>query len=220
MSMSIDNLKAAIELGYGPTMASHFQVIFTPPKALQTLNKGFAATELSILCQTVNLPGTQILTTDLPVYGPSVKMPYGSYHQDLVMSFLCTNSMAQRKIFDEWRRIIVDPTSNYVNYYDTYVGDIIVQKLDQEGRPSHSVIYEEAFPVSILEQELSSQANDWLRLTVVMAYRRWRSGADLYAAGRSNFGGRVTMPPAGDGTPYADDIFQNSTFPSVPEFKP
>ncbi len=217
MPISIDILKAALDLGNGPTMASQFQVIFSLPSALRTGSEGFNSTSLSILCQSATLPGTQVATTELPVYGPGVKMPYGLIYQDLNITFLCTNSMAQRKIFEEWRRIIIDPTSNYVNYYDTYVGEILVQKLNQSGQASHSVLYEEAFPIAIYEQELASTNNDWLKLSVQFSYRRWRTKLDLTAASTAGFGS-VEIPEAPGEVGNPSDIFKNTPVPKVPSF--
>jgi hypothetical protein len=219
MSISITNLKAAIDLGNGPTMASQFQVVFRLPVALKTGNEAFTSSTLSILCQSATLAGTQVATTELPIYGPGVKMPYGLIYQDLNISFLCTNTMAQRKVFEEWRRIIIDPTTNYVNYYDTYVGEIIVQKLNQSGEAVHSVLYEEAFPVAIFEQELSSTNNDWLRLSVQFSYRRWRTRLDLNAASSAGFGS-IDIPQAPGEEENPSDLFKNTPAPRVPEFKP
>lgn len=224
MAISINNLKAAVDLGWGPTMSSQFQVIFSLPSALRVGQEAFNSTTLSILCQSASLPGQQLATTELPVYGPPIKMPYGLIYQDLSLSFLCTNSMAQRQVFEEWRRIIVDPTTNYVNYYDTYVGEVVVQKLSAMGVVTYSCIFEEAYPVAILEQELSSGSNEWLKLTVVMAYRRWRSVTDLKAANRAGVGGGSSLPggiptPPGE-VKNPDDIFDKTPVPKVPEFKP
>lgn len=216
--ISISNLKAAIEVGNGPTLASQYEALIFFPPALQAANDGFTPQNMSILCQSVSIAGVQLATTELPVYGPPVKMPYGLVFQDLNISFLCTNSMAQRRIFDEWRRIIVDPTTNFVNYYDTYIGQIFLYKLDQSGNKVHGLTYEEVFPLAIYEQELSANNNDWLRLNVSLSYRRMRTGADLRAADR--IGGGNTLPPSPGQTENPDDVFKNTPAPKVPEFKP
>lgn len=227
MAKSIELLKKEVDIGWGPTMASQFEVHISLPSQLYASgDEGYTSASVSILCQSVSLPGQQLATTDLSVYGPPIKMPYGLVNQDLVLTFLCTNSMAQRKVFEKWRRIIVDPTTNYVNYYDTFVGEVIVQKLSPMGVATYTCLFEEAFPVSILEQELGSGNNDWLRLTVVMSYRRWRSKDDLNAAYRAGFTAERSLPegiptPPGE-IKYANpnDIFKNTIVPKVPEFKP
>jgi hypothetical protein len=165
--MNIDKLKTAIDVGNGVTMASHFRVQFTFPESLRAVSsESFSPRNMTIYCQSATLPGTQIATSETPIYGQSVKMPYGLIYQDLTLSFICTNTMSQRYIFEEWRRIIVDPTTNYVNYYDKYVGYAFIQKLDQTGKVVHGIVCEEIYPIAIFEQELAAQNNDWLRLTV------------------------------------------------------
>lgn len=217
MSISIKNLIAAVEVGNGPTMSSQFKVNFTLPSILAASDDSYTSTTLSILCQSANLPGTQLATTELPVYGPPIKMPYGLVYQDLSLTFLCTNNMSQRKIFEEWRRIIVDPTSNYVNYYDTYVGEVFVNKLNSDGLVIHTALFEEVYPVAILEQELNSANNDWLRLTVILAYRRWRTLLDLKAANQAGFGSVSIQPSPGvDDNPT--DVFKQTRVPTVPKF--
>ncbi len=127
--------------------------------------------------------------------------------------------MAQRVIFEEWRRIIVDPTSNFVNYYDTYIGEIVVQKLDAMGNVSHSILYEEAFPVAIYEQELSSTNNDWLKLSIQFSYRKWRTKLDLKAAKNAGFPStEIPSSPGEEQNPT--DIFNKTPAPKVPTFRP
>lgn len=219
MSISIKRITTAIELGNGPTMASQFRVSFAFPQALKTAHEGFKSSEISVLCQSVSLPGTQVATTELPVYGPPLKMPYGLIYQDLNVSFLCTNNMAQRKVFEEWRRIIVDPTTNYVNYYDTYVGNLIVEKLNQKGNVVHTVLFEDVFPVAIFEQELSSNNNDWLKLSIQFSYRRWRTRMDQAAAKRGGYPeGEIPETPGTEEYPH--DVFKDTKAPQVPKFQP
>lgn len=230
MSISISKLKSAVDSGLGPAMSSLFSVDITLPAALGAAQEAYNSNTLSILCQSASMPGTQFATADLPVYGPPIKMPYGLIYQDLSLTFLCTNNMSQRKIFEEWRRIIVDPTSNYVNYYDTYVGKIRVKKLSPAGKISHWIDYEEAYPLAILEQEMASGNNDWLKLTVIMAYRRWRSKLDYYAADKADSSLGLVKPP-GDADDSSEgessqenpgplDMFRETLVPKVPKFKP
>lgn len=220
MGLKITELQQAIDLGNGPTLASQFQVIIEFPLALRARNESFSARNMSFYCQAVTLPGTQVATTELPVYGPPIKMPYGLLYQDLSLQFICTNTMAQRKLFEEWRRLVIDPTSNYVNYYDTYIGNVYILKLNQSGNIVHQLYVEEAFPVAILEQELSTQGNDWLRVTVQLSYRRWRTEFDIAAANRAGFEGTDPNPTPPGETQNPDDIFVGTPAPRVPRFEP
>lgn len=217
MALSISYLKAAVDAGSGLTSAANYEAFFILPKGLESDRESLKPATLSILCQSIGFPGRQIATAELPVYGPPVKMPYGLVYQDLNISFLCTNDMAQRKLFDEWQRIIVDPTTNYANYYDNYVGSIVIYKLDQRDRVGHAVYVEEAYPVAVFEQEMAAGANDWLRLTVQFAYRRWRSYNDITAASKNaDLGQAIPTPP--NGADFVDDPFKGIKVPNVPKF--
>jgi hypothetical protein len=220
MALKISELQTAIDDGKGVTLASQFQVVMTLPDALTSTIAGYDSASMCIYCQAVGMPGTQIATTELPVYGPPMKMPYGLVYQDLTLQFICTNNMAQRKVFEEWRRIVVDPTSNYVNYYDTYVGEIWIWKLDQAGKFVHGVYVEEVYPVAIMEQELSYQNNEWLRMTVQMSYRRWRGIYDIIAATKAGFGSQDPNPQPPGKEPNLEDPFRNTPAPKPPKFEP
>jgi hypothetical protein len=220
MPLNITKLQRAMDVGNGPTLASQFEVVFQFPQSLRVKNESFSSENMTLYCQAVTLPGTQIVTTDLPVYGPPVKMPYGLLYQDLSLQFICTNTMSQRQIFEEWRRLVVDPTSNYVNYYDTYIGNVDIRKLSQSGTIVHRILVEEAFPVAILEQELSTQGNDWLRITVQLSYRRWRSKFDIAAANRAGFDGTDPNPTPPGETQNPNDVFAGTPAPRVPRFEP
>jgi hypothetical protein len=220
MTLRISELQQAIEVGNGPTLSSQFQVIIEFPQALRAKSDAFNSRNMTFYCQAATLPGTQIATTELPVYGPPIKMPYGLLYQDLTLQFICTNSMAQRKLFEEWRRLVVDPTSNYVNYYDTYIGNVYILKLDQSGKIVHQLFVEEAFPVAILEQELSTQGNEWLRITVQLSYRRWRGQFDLAAANRAGFDGTDLTPSPPGEVVNPGDVFAGTPAPKVPTFEP
>jgi hypothetical protein len=200
--------------GEGLTQSAHYEVFFNLPKVMETSYPQFGTETLRILCQSVSFPGRMIATSDLPIYGPPVKMPYGFIYQDFTCSFLCTNNMASRRIFEKWQRSIIDPTTNYVNYYDNFYGDISVFKLDQSNGATHLVKYEEVWPIGIIEQELSAGNTDFLRLFVQFAYRRWRTPQDSEAG--SNPVGTFQPPSAGDGTFNKDDGFKDKSFPSVP----
>lgn len=219
MSISITNFLQAIDNGNGPALSSHFKVNFVLPSALISSASNFTPGSLSIMAQNVTIAGVQLATTELGIYGTPVKMPYGLVYQDLNVSFICTNDMAQKIIFDEWRRLIVDPTTNFVGYYDTYVGEVEVHKLDQEGNITHTVYYEEAFPLAIFEQELNSGGNEVLRLSVQMSYRRSRTIYDYNASDKANTGDSGIPPSAGEET-NPNDIFRNQTVHKVPKFTP
>ena len=49
--------------------------------------------DISILCESVNLPGRQITTIDYQAERQSIKVPYSAMNEDVTMSFILTNDL-------------------------------------------------------------------------------------------------------------------------------
>jgi hypothetical protein len=216
-ALSITSFKTKMDENSGPASSALYKVDFMLPRMMETSFEPFKPETLTIMCQSVTLPGRQIATSELPVYGPPVKMPYGLIYQDFTCSFICTNNMAQRQVFEKWQRSIVDPSTNYVNYYDNYIGTVLVSKLDNEGYPRYAVTYEECYPIGIIEQELSAGNNEFLRLFVQFAYRRWRTSQDTQAVSKTAGQYEIPKPPGDADAQDPKDIYKGTPMPSVPK---
>ena len=57
---------------------------------------------LSLQCESAELPGRNIGTADVKIYGPSFKVPTSTSYNDMNLTFLCTNDFYERKLFDKW----------------------------------------------------------------------------------------------------------------------
>jgi hypothetical protein len=100
---------------------------------------------VSLMAESVSIPGRQLMTSEYRIAGTVRKMPYGVLYDDLTVTFICTNSMAERTFFDVWQQLIVSPAVQYMEFYDNYVGTIVIQKVsnivassfvyDQKGNP-------------------------------------------------------------------------------------
>lgn len=146
------------------------------------------AEHISLLAETCSLPGRQILTTEQRIFGTVRKMPYGVLYEDFTVTFICTNSMIERTFFDLWHQLIMSSGSQYMEYYDNYVGTLIIQKVNNNTSkksltdkivqmgPKYKLI--EAYPVSIQAQELNYSDGDYLKLTVQFAYAKWQGTFD------------------------------------------
>jgi hypothetical protein len=115
------------------------------------------------------------------MFGTKREMPYGVVYAPVSITFICTNSMVERSFFDVWHQFIISPTSQYMEYYKDYVGQVIIQKTSNDndaiskvGQVLATYILEEAYPKSISEQELSySGGDEYLKVTVEFEYARW-----------------------------------------------
>lgn len=192
MVFSPDILKSILssQIAGGPAQACHYATVITPPNAMGGLAAIPATLALATLIEQSQLPGRMFTTTDHIMYGTRVKMPYGVAYDDLTLTFIATNNMGERWFFDTWQSIISDPSNNYFNYYDNYVSDIHIVKLRPDGPsptgiPTYVVSIEEAYPVAVQAQELSYDAESYMKLSVTFAYRRWRNLSDRVLGGGS-----------------------------------
>jgi len=197
---NIDDIKSVLNISNGPSLRSNYVVTIVPPRAFLGLGGGIsfsgagkgllsllAMKQLSMLAQNASLPGRTISTTPHRIYGTVREMPYGVLYAPITITFICTNIMVERAFFDLWQQSIVYPKSNYMNYYNDYVGRVLVQKVDNAGWSVGSVvgeaistfILEEAYPKVVQEQELAyGSKNEVMTLTVEFSYARWRSSLD------------------------------------------
>ena len=58
--------------------------------------------DISLLCETVTIPGRQIATLDYQADKQAVKIPYSFINEDVTCSFLLTNDYYMKTMFDDW----------------------------------------------------------------------------------------------------------------------
>jgi len=189
--MSIDTLKSTISKKGGLAPANRFNVIFTPPSAsLLNLNPenivgsllsgNFNAgnlindpRDISILCQSVTLPGRNISTFDHQDVRTLNKHPYTVIDDDVQMSFLLTNDYYMRQMFDNWMSGIFDNENYRVGYKKDFAVDVVIQQLNQKNIPVYGVRLEKAFPVTMDSIELSQETSDVVKMSVTFAYDKY-----------------------------------------------
>lgn len=196
---SIDTIKSVLNVTQGPAQPCNYIVNIVPPVSLLLGGSSISLTsaltipisllaskQLSILAESVSIPGRQFLTEEHKMFGTRRLMPYGVLYENMSITFMCTNSMIERTFFDIWHKHIIDPTSQYMKYYEDYIGTVIVQKIDNSVSPLSNLtnlvstyVLEEAYPVTIQAQDMSySSTDEYLKLTVEFSYARWRNTID------------------------------------------
>ena len=188
---SIDNLKSLVAKKGGLARPNRFNVIFTPPsQSILNLDVGsiigsiisgnFEADNLinnprdiSVLCQSVTLPGRNISTFEHQDYKQLNKFPYTFIDDDVTISFLLTNDYYMRKMFDNWMSNIFSAEDYIVGYKKNYAVDLIIQQLDQKNTPVYGTKLEKAFPTAIESTELSQEGQDVIKMSVTFAYDKF-----------------------------------------------
>jgi len=199
---SIDNLKSLISKKGGLAKGNRFNVIFTPPKQTllnfdlesiisSAISGNFSAKNLinnprdiSMLCDSVSIPGKQISTIDYQAQKQAIKIPYGTLHDDVSLTFLLTNDYYMKSMFDQWINNIVNSDTYGVSYKKDIVTDVIIQQLDEQNTPIYGVKLEGAFPTTMNEIVLSNDSTDTIqKLNVSFSYDRYVPQGALSSTG-------------------------------------
>jgi len=199
---SIDNLKSLISKKGGLAKGNRFNVIFTPPKQTllnfdlesiisSAISGNFSAKNLinnprdiSMLCDSVSIPGKQISTIDYQAQKQAIKIPYGTLHDDVSLTFLLTNDYYMKSMFDQWINNIVNSDTYGVSYKKDIVTDVIIQQLDEQNTPIYGVKLEGAFPTTMNEIVLSNESTDTIqKLNVSFSYDRYVPQGALSSTG-------------------------------------
>ena len=189
---SIDTLKSAISNHGGVAHPNRFNVIFTPPK-MSLLNKNPAnlignlasgslslrnlindPRDISLLCESVSLPGRNISTLDYQSGRGSRKQPYTFVDSEVSMSFLLTSDFYIKTMFDTWLENIFDTENYYVGYKKDYSTDVTIQQLNKKNIPVYGVRLVNAFPTSVADIALDNTTSDTVqKMSATFSYDKF-----------------------------------------------
>ena len=193
--MDLDKFKTTVAKHGGKAVQNRFNVIFTPPERsllnldfnsiiTQSLSGGFNAKNLindprdiSLLCQTVNIPGRTMNTFTYEAESTEQKndYPYEMVYDDCSMKFMCTNDMYIRKMFDKWFDIIYNPTTNRFGLKDDYSVDVVIQMLNKQDIPVYGVKLLKAFPVKISGFDLTQDKEALVEVQIDWKYDKFET---------------------------------------------
>ena len=188
--MNVDNFKSLVSKRGGLAPGNRFAVYmplplisFDPQELIaKAFNKGNAGgnnffndpRDVSILCDSVTMPGRQISTNDVVNNMLAIKMPYNYINDDVTMSFHITNDHYMKKFFDNWMDKIIDRKTMTMKYRSSYATDIIIQQLDQRDVPVYTCTLKNAFPITMASYDLNnSSENQFQKITMTFAYEDW-----------------------------------------------
>jgi hypothetical protein len=151
---------------------------------------------LALQCETAELPGKTLATTDVKIYGPTFKVPYQTQYNDITLGFLCTNDFYERKLFERWIESIMPSDTHNLRYpkgnSSRYLTNITIIQYDEFIKQIFAVELLDAFPIGIAAQPLSWSEDNFHRLNVQFAYQKYRvkyrGTYDLAAVASSLFG--------------------------------
>jgi len=150
------------------------------PKSAWRLGPSSWLQDALLLCDQVQLPGTNFNTADMRTYGETRKAPYERLYEDINMSFYVDTSMTVKYFFDNWMMNIQDPSTRNFNYYDEYISDITIEVQDLKNQSRYAVQLREAFPKSIGAIQLDQSNKDIMKLSINFAYKYYVVGEQRY----------------------------------------
>lgn len=187
MAFNIEQFIGHFESKRGFSKAAKFHVVINSPPAL-----GLDLRDLTLQCETAELPGYNINTLEGRVYGASYAVPQNPVFNELTLTFICAADLSEKRIFDYWMDVVM-PKGQYgyrAAYRDDIVANIEITSFYEDSQyPSRAdksltVRVFEAFPTSVAAVPLSWGSDDVNRLTVTFKYSRWDEQA----------GGSISVP--------------------------
>ena len=153
---------------------SRFDVYINLPPAVNNTNP-LAATSLNVLyrCESAQLPGRTLGTTEQKTYGPTEKFPYMTTFNDLDLTFIVDDDMSQKILFDSWLEHINPLSTNNYRYKEDYSADIRINQYSVDNLLTYSVNVIDAYPISVNQLDLDWSSDGHHKLSVTFAYTRW-----------------------------------------------
>lgn len=150
---SLNEFKAHIQ-NLGTVKQNRFEVFFYK----NSDSWANAPKDLRFRCESLNIPGFQILTTDFKLYGgqPITKIPNGKSFDEVQMTFLTTKDMRDKYWFDEWLDKISDISTNTVSYYNDVASDIDIDIFNEV----YDIVTSEFKPTPPAEQEYFGEESE------------------------------------------------------------
>lgn len=143
------------------------------------------ARNLNYRCESAQLPGRTLATTELKIgSNPVEKYPYLTTYNDIDLTFIVDSDMNQKVFMDAWLEYI-NPSYNYnFRYKSDYTTTITINQYASTGELTYSVNLYDAYPVSLNQLDLDwSSGGSYHKLTGTFAYTYWKNNS-LQALGQ------------------------------------
>jgi hypothetical protein len=171
-------------LKYGVAKTAHFDVLITPPPALNADSE--KSRELAYRADSVEIPGRTALTIDhkFSNNGPINKIPYAQIYPDVTITFICSEDLREKEYLDLWmsKMLDVEPTEVgifgaangtgfNIKYFEDYKTTIDIRQYDQTGELRTTTKLIEAYPIIINGIQMGWQDESIARVSAQFALR-------------------------------------------------
>ena len=164
-----------IQASGGFLRTNKFEVMITPPEDVTIDNDS-----LTRICTNVisaKIPGSSIDTKIWNQGGNHVrKMANTKMYTDLSLRFRVSEDLLEKRFFDAWMSLIIDPVYHTLNYYDKYASSVIsVKPLTRVINNSNNngfYLFYECWPINVMDIDVSmEEENSVAILSVDFAFR-------------------------------------------------
>jgi len=174
---ALNEWKSGFHTENGYAVPNRFEAIITPPPnmGVQT-SQASKSRDISLRCESVNLPGINLnTTTDSNIYGPTREIVDGvTYAEDINMVFTSSSGLEERVFFEEWQKRAYDPTTWDMRYYNDYVSVIDLFLLNRNNKRRFGLRLHEIFPKTIGATSLNQSANnEIIKISITFSFRYW-----------------------------------------------
>ena len=187
--------------GVGLPTASYYFVLLPDVSDNKNRNVSESPRVISLLCESLNIPGLNIMSIENRIFGEVTDIPYGINYPPLNLSFLLDHNFSTRKYFEDWSQQVVNRSTRAMGYYDDYVRDIQIFVTDRNGIPVFGLKLHEAWPKNISDQTMSNTSKDIILLNATIAYKYWErydidslGNATLKKYASSGVGSNISVP--------------------------
>lgn len=170
----------------GLMRTNRFSVMLSIPQAV---SRGSYTTDLRkvlLYCDTINIPGISVATTEAKTYGEIREMPYQRLFEPITMTFFVDNSMNVKLLFDAWLAAIIDPGSRIINYYKDYISTMTISIQDINEKSRYQVTAYECYPKSVSSIQMDYASKDVMKVTVTMVCKYWESNSIMQTTQNSS----------------------------------
>ena len=157
--------------------------------------------DMFLLCDSVNMPGRQILTQEHYTSVRGIKKPNGFIDDDVTMTFNLTNDYYAWTYWKSWMDLVMQENNSQDNFYtvgfrDHFTTDITIQQMGGvDFVPVKSIKLRNAYPITLNSVQLgNAQEGSIAQASVTIAYDYWEEATfveGLFDMGKNAIVGKL-----------------------------
>jgi methyl-accepting chemotaxis protein len=153
--------------GVGLPSSSHYSLL------LPDLDSSGTYRKISMLCESVNIPGIQLMTVENRTMGETAEIPFGVNYQPANFEIIVDNNFSAVEYFQKWTNNVYDRKNRIVGFYEDYAKQVTLKVQDKKGQNIYKVILHEAYPKALGDIQLAYASHEILKLNVSMNFKYW-----------------------------------------------